>query len=1530
MDIKKHKVIRRAVKIFWRIVVATSCILFAAALALQLPQVQTYIADKVITGLSKKLDGDISFEKIHFKPFTTLVLKNVIITDRSPVHDTVDSTSVRIDTFFRAEYIIASFTLDGLVRSEGIHLDKAYVDNAQMNLVIENKPDAGDGDINTDNLSRIFRIKESDGSDESEKEIFNIRKVEIRNMGFLMKNYEFDRPIYDKGGIDWNDLDIKDINLHAKGLRFKGGIMSGEVISLNFREKSGYRTEQMSGDVRVGKGRTIIEDLHIDDPWSDVSLPLYMMSYDNILAFNDFISLVKIDGNIAESLLDFRTLSYFAPELKGCNLSAVVSGGMSGYVDDFAFSDVRINSTAGGFKGKASGRLVGLPDIEATHLDARLDGFRFTAEGLGAFITEWMMGKGKLDLSRFAQGTEFSLDAHGSGMMNSLGIDADIASAIGKAKADVLISNMVSPGRQIGISGSLKTEDLDLGRIIGSDILGPATLKTVLNARIGTEKQPTEAKIDTLRIDHIYANGYDYSDITATGNISSNGFDGSIACHDPNLNFLFQGGFALSSKTQNARYSFYTNIGHADLNAINLDKRGLSRVHLRASADFTKTSTGDISGKIDVGDIVLQNSLGTYRIGNANLSSYSSDSTYIMRLESKFLNGSYSGSAPVAEFVKDLKNVTLKKELPAMFADSSYTWKGNTYSLGFRFNNSMDLLSFVMPGLYIDEGTELKADIDRNGRMSAVLNSNRLAFKKNYLKGLEADFSNSDDALNGLVKCSEIKFASMSLKDSHLNLHGKDDHLGIKFDYDNDSEHANMGEIILHSAFSRNGSGLGIGVEFLPSSLFINSKEWNFLPSEISLSKDGIDVGSFAIASGEERISIAGRASKDEPDTLSLNLDRFDMSIANDILKRDLGIKGAATGSIQLTSPLKDKGILADLICDSTYFAGTPLGILNIGSRWNDDDNSFDIVVRNELEGRSSINAYGTFAPDINLLDASADLDRFSISYAQPLLADVFSRMDGSISGQIDISGPLSELNVSSRGARLDDGLLKVAYTNVPYHASGPFHLDETGAYFDGIALRDDHTGKGTVTGSINWDRFRDIRFNTSITIDEMEGINISEDNADGFYGRAFGTGQVNITGPMNDILLTVDAVTSKAGQLHIPVSGEAATGKVTNLLQFTEKESSERVDPYEAMMVKMDEREKDQSDFTVKLRINAQPEVEAFIEIDKASGNVLSGRGSGIIDLESGTDVFNINGDYILNSGSYKFVAMNIVGRDFQIEDGSSIRFNGDIMNSTLDINAIYRTKASLSTLLSDESSVSNKRNVDCGISITGKLSNPELGFSIEIPDLNPMIKSRVESALSSDDKVQKQFLSLILSNSFLPDEQSGIVNNTTLLYSNVTEALANQLNNIFHKLDIPLDLGLNYQPNESGNDLFDVAVSTQLFNNRVVVNGNIGNKQYTTSGTQNDVVGDLDIEIKLNRSGAFRLNLFSHSADQFSNYLDNSQRNGVGLMYQTEFNSFGKFIRNIFMRKAKRQAAKMEEEQAMIQGRKVNIRIEAPEKKQ
>ena len=122
-----------------------------------------------------------------------------------------------------------------------------------------------------------------------------------------------------------------------------------------------------------------------------------------------------------------------------------------------------------------------------------------------------------------------------------------------------------------------------------------------------------------------------------------------------------------------------------------------------------------------------------------------------------------------------------------------------------------------------------------------------------------------------------------------------------------------------------------------------------------------------------------------------------------------------------------------------------------------------------------------------------------------------------------------------------------------------------------------------------------------------------------------------------------------------------------------------------------------------------------------------------------------------------------------------------------------------------------------------------------------------------------------------------------------------------IFNQLDIPLDFSFNYQPGQNGRDIFDAAISAQLFDNRVIVNGNIGSSRYTNQNS--DVVGDIDVEIKLDDKGRFRAKAFSHSADQYSNYLDNSQRSGVGLVYQEEFNSFRELFNRLFRSKKKRE---------------------------
>ena len=777
--------------------------LFAGILVIQLPQVQTYVAGKVVDRLDDKLDGDILFEKIHLKPFTTLVLKKVAIIDRNPQKCAVDPLAEPVDTFFRADYIIAKFPLQGLFKHDCLHLDKAYINGAQMNLVIEDKVDEGDGDTQIDNLSRIFRLKKKAEPTYNEKEIFHIKDVQIIDMGFAMKDYGIDQTPY-HGGINWNNLDVKDIDLTAKNLQFKNSIMSGELKSMSFREKSGYICNSLTGSAKVGRGKTIIEDLLLIDPWSEVSLPSFMMSYTNVKAFKDFISEVKLDGELSDTKLDFRTISYFAPQLEGNRLNLSLNGTVSGYVDDFNVSGLRFASKDGVFSGTLDGSMTGIPEIEDTKIKARISRSLMSAEGLGDFLSQWMK-EGELDFSRFAKGILFSLDAKAEGIIDNMDIAASIKSLAGSMDADVNVANVINEVNPIAISGGLKTDDLNIGRIIGSKMVGELTMETNLEA-ILSEKP--SLNLSGMEVNRLHINGYDYEGIMATGKLNNNLFNGWITCHDPNLNFMLSGTVSLAPKGKDAPYGFKMTIGDADLNALNIDKRGKSKVNLFADVNFLKKADGTLSGKIDIDDIMLVNKLGQHDIGNIDVNFLNKEESHEISFKSGFADGKFKGSSTIQKFIKDMANVSFRREIPAMFKDPEYVWDEDSYDLRFDFKNSVNLMNFVMPGMYIDENTSLRAYVSSDGNLDASLKSQRIALVGQFVKNISLSLNNAGNALKGEVTCDSLQISSISLVNDRLELLAHDNHIGGRYEFDNESEPVNKGEIVVTGDVSRDGEGV--------------------------------------------------------------------------------------------------------------------------------------------------------------------------------------------------------------------------------------------------------------------------------------------------------------------------------------------------------------------------------------------------------------------------------------------------------------------------------------------------------------------------------------------------------------------------------------------------------------------------------------------------------------------------------------------------------------------------------------------------
>ena len=1468
------------------LVVITAAIIAAIFIAIQAPAVQTFIVEKAVAKIKEATSADITFSQIHFKPFTRLVIDDIAVIDKAPIAP--QPGDVPIDTLFRAGNISITFSLSSLLGGEGLHFSQARIRNAQINLVLEGEQV---------NLGRMFGLEaKEDTTAVEDREFFSIGDVRIENMGYSMYNYGPERIVPEgtyrengeQVGIDWTDLEVKDINLKGKNLKMRGKVIGGNLLEMSFKERSGFNCRHISGDVRAGNGNVIIRNLKIRDDYSDLVLPFFAMRYAGATAFADFLNQVHLEGKIDNSFLDFKTLTFFAPTLENTGLRANVSGQVSGPVSNLQLKNVKVNMDDRSFAGTLNGRISNIPDIYEMRIDARLSACMFSSRGVDRLVNAWTAER--IDFAKFAKGQRFMMDCNVEGRLNHLRVIPHINSLDGNMEADLQFNHLIDPMRPIRLKGLIRTRDLNAGKIAGMEALGPVSMEASASLLIPVDgKSSMSAHIDSLKIRKLNLLGYDYQGIAAAGDLTSDYFDGKLICNDPNLNFLFQGLFTLvhdQQKDRNSSWKFYANIGHADLHALKLDSRPVSRLRLRTAANFNTNEQKDINGKISIDGIMLENASGTHNIGNVEISADLKDNISRMKFKSSFLDGSFTGSASPIVFLEDLKAVTLNRDLP-VFGETDNTFSGNRYEMNFEFSDSRDLFSFLMPGLYIAEGSSFRLRLDSKGSATARIKSQRIAYRDKFIKDMDASFSNDDSSLNGNLYGNMVTIGNqISIDGARLSLYADNNRIGLGFNYGENAEDGNKGEVLALGELGRDHSGdLSVNVNILPSGLRINSADWDISESEFSVADGHVRIKGFAFTSGDQGLRLDGCLDRAGTDTLKVALERFGIGLLNPLLPDNMQLGGNATGQATIISPISLPNIDMDLVCDSTAIGGVQLGLLSAKCHLNQTFKRFEASISNVYMDRMNLDGRLFYTPSSQMLEADAHLDKFNLAIAKPFVGEIFNAIGGELSGNLRYDSTPGRFRISSENLYLDNGLLSLLFTNVPYNVSGPLEIDTEGAHFRGISIKDRENGKGTLDGSILFGGFTHPELDLRASVTSLECLNVDQKQSPYFYGHIYGSGSAHIHGPFSSLVLDIDATTEKTGDLHIPIPNTSTAGN-TDLLRFKGIEVPVEVDPYEEMIKKFKDIESRAADFAINLRVNATPGVTAYIEIDKASGNVLSARGSGMVELNSSATRFDINGDYNISGGNYKFVALGIASRDFEIKEGSTIKFNGDIMDSNLNIDAVYKTKASLSTLIADTTSVNTRRNVECGIQITDKLRNPRIGFSIDVPDIDPTIKSKVESALSTQDKIQKQFLSLIISNAFLPDEQSGIFNTSTILASNLSEVMSGQLNNILQRLNIPLDLGLNYQPNDRGNDVFDVAVSTQLFNNRVIVNGNIGNRQYTTSGSNTDIVGDIEIEIKLDRKGSWRLNLFSHSADQYTNYLDNSQRNGLGMAYQVEFN--------------------------------------------
>lgn len=1438
-----------------------------AVIAVQIPAVQTAAVRKAADFLSGNIDGRIDVGKVYFSYPNNLILKDV---------DIIQGES---DTLAHLGKALVKIKATSMLLSKEARIRRVSLENGRFSIRRL--------DDSTTNLSALLaplirkeKKQEEEGS--LPWESIHLDRLSLKQMDFST-----------------DSLALRNINLSARSIRYNEPLeVSARIDKLTLEGGKGLKVSKMSADLSLGPEGLHVDGLRYDDGWTNLDADRIALGFSSFSDFNDFLDKVSIDAYLQTSRIDLRTAKAFVP-IEAGDLALWIDGAVKGTVSNLASNRLRIQSATRQTIAELKFRVKGLPDLDKVWTNAEITRLQTTTADLAEILAGILPDFNPSALARYAPGDTISLTAQTDGYLSRLTAAGHLeTTTMGGADLDAIVHK---DGDTYAVEGTASTSSLQLGRLLGNKAIGALSCQTDVNFSISGGNFQIDVK--PLRIDKFTFNRYDYHDIVAAASMQDGILRAEVVSNDPNLQMSLHGNIGLGGKGKENRYRIDLDIGHLDLSALHFDKRDSASVSLMLDADIVQTPRGDFLGTAGIRKLQATLPGRVFDVGDIDLTSTLEDERYGLVLNSMLAKADYDGNIFITDFLRQSCQVIMDDHLEQVLGKKNAAVENESHpedfgSFHLRTLDLQPVLDFFAPDLYVSRESSIGVSLDGEEAVGTIA-SELIGIGDTFLRNFQGRVFTEGSLMRADIDLDRLQTGSLLADNLSLDAIADSTAIELTAGFRNEDEQANSARFNARVSFpGLEADDCRIRMDIKPSGLSLAGNSWDILPATIRFKEKYIRIDGFSLCNGEQSLRADGTVGESAADTVRVLLSDFDMGVANSFLSVPLNLQGLLTGHGEAFAVLgSGRGLLLNLEGRQISIDDVDLGTVKLGSTWDEQAESLRFTLDNILHEKHPLLAKASYHPADKQVEASVLVDSLQVGILRPILSSLFSEIEGSASGRLQAKGPINALSISSQGTRFNDLQLKLDYTQVNYKADGPFSVSEKGLDFNDILIKDKYGHQATLSGGIPYDHFQNLRTNIRIDLQNILALNTTSKHNETFYGRAFANGTLRVTGPLEKLRLSMNLTPTGNSTIHIPLGNSAK--QTQSLLTFINNENDQHIGMYDSLMLAKrshrDDMRKEDNDISVNLRLNATPDAEIQLEIDKNTGDILKARGNGQIGITVDGGEFAIKGDYRVDSGSYHFGMLGFTSRDFSIDPGGTIAFVGDVMQSNLDLTATYRTKASISPLIADSTAVSSRRTVECGIGVTGKLSNPEIKFNINIPDLDPTTTGRIQSALNTEDKRMKQALALLISGGFVPDEQSGIVNSTTMLYSNASEMMASQLNNIFRELDIPLDLGFNYQPTETGRDIFDVAVSTQLFNNRVSINGNIGNRQYLSS-SNSDIVGDLDIEIKLNRQGQVRLTLFSHSADQYSNYLDQSQRNGAGIVYQEDFNTLRELWRKIF----------------------------------
>ncbi|MEG0163563.1 MAG: translocation/assembly module TamB domain-containing protein, partial [Mucinivorans sp.] len=280
-------------------------------------------------------------------------------------------------------------------------------------------------------------------------------------------------------------------------------------------------------------------------------------------------------------------------------------------------------------------------------------------------------------------------------------------------------------------------------------------------------------------------------------------------------------------------------------------------------------------------------------------------------------------------------------------------------------------------------------------------------------------------------------------------------------------------------------------------------------------------------------------------------------------------------------------------------------------------------------------------------------------------------------------------------------------------------------------------------------------------------------------------------------------AATARSSDFVIPLS-TASTIEKAEFIRFVDRSAPPVVKkrkPYGRQ--RSTPRPTTTNELDIKINLQVLPNTLAAIEFDAKIGDVIKARGEGNLSMHINPtqNIFTMTGPVEVTQGDYLFTLLTIFQRHFVVNSGATLLWTGNPTNPEVNLSAIYKVKTSLEPLQGMGFGQSTTANIDCSINLTGNLMTPDIRFSITAPSADPETQNLLRNSINTEEALSMQFLSLMLSNSFMPDMGAAAIGTMGGSFAGVTglEFLSNQLSQLISTDKVNVRFG--YRPPTTSN---------------------------------------------------------------------------------------------------------------------------------